>query len=195
MTVLLTSLLLAVPTAHAMDTPEVGQPAPEFSLQDLDGKTWTLSALKGRTVVLEWFNPGCPFVVAAHEGGPLKDLAAKQPEEVVWLAVNSGAPGKQGAEPSFNREAATKWNLDHPILMDPTGQVGRSYGASNTPQLVVVDGKGTLAYYGALDNAPFNEVKGGDKRIDYTADAIASVLAGTTPKPAKTKPYGCSVKY
>jgi hypothetical protein len=145
--------------------------------------------------VLEWFNPGCPFVVQAHEGGPLKDLATQQPDDVVWLAINSGAPGKQGADPAANVEAVAKWAMKHPVLMDPEGTVGKAYAASNTPQMVVVDPKGTLAYYGALDNAPFNEVKGGDKRLNYASDAIAAVRAGTTPEPARTKPYGCSVKY
>ncbi|MCA9570124.1 MAG: redoxin family protein [Myxococcales bacterium] len=197
MTLLLSSLIFGCSTpSEAAQQVEVGAPAPDFTLTDLDGKSWTLSALKGKTVVLEWFNPGCPFVVAAHEGpGPLADLAGKQPDQVVWLAVNSGAPGKQGADPAENREATQKWNMGHPVLMDPTGEVGKTYGASNTPQMVVVDAKGTLAYYGALDNAPLNEVKGGESRIDYAANAIAAVVKGEKPEPARTKPYGCSVKY
>lgn len=187
--------LLACSTPSVAASPEVGAPAPDFTLTDLDGTSWTLSELKGKTVVLEWFNPGCPFVVAAHEGGPLDDLAAKQPEGLVWLAVNSSAPGKQGAEKADNVKAAETWSMDHPILLDPTGSVGRLYDATNTPQMVVVDPQGKVAYYGALDNAPLNDVKGGGKHIPYTANAITAVLAGKTPKPARTKAYGCSVKY
>lgn len=191
---LLTSFVLSG-SALAGGAPAVGSQAPDFTLKDLDGKSWTLSDLKGRTVVLEWFNPGCPFVVAAHEKGGLKELAGSQPDSVVWLAVNSGAPGKQGADPAFNREAVTKWGIGHPVLLDPTGAVGHSYHATNTPQMVVIDATGKLAYYGALDNAPLNEVKGSSERLDYAADAIAAVLAGKSPRPDHTPPYGCSVKY
>lgn len=195
MTLIASVLLFACSTPTHAAGPSVGAPAPDFTLTDLEGKAWTLSALKGKTVVLEWFNPGCPFVKAAYEGGPLKDLASKQPEEVVWLAVNSGAPGKQGAGKSENISAVSAWSIDHPVLLDADGKVGHAYNATNTPQMVVVDSKGSIAYFGALDNAPFNQVKGGDKRIDYTANALAAVLANEPVKPAKTKPYGCSVKY
>jgi peroxiredoxin len=187
---LVTSLFL---TALAAD-PSIGSPAPAFSLSDLDGETWSLEALRGKTVVLEWFNPGCPFVVAAHEEGPLKDLAARSVgDDVVWLAINSGAPGKQGADPADNVAAREKWGMTHPVLLDPDGTVGKAYGAVNTPQLVVIDAKGTLQYWGALDNAPLNEARG--ERRPWTADAIAKVKAGEKAKPAKTKPWGCSVKY
>lgn len=196
MTLVLTALLACAgqtPSASAA-TAKVGQPAPDFTLPDLDGKDVTLSSFKGKPVVLEWFNPGCPFVVAAHEGdGPLAEMA-KERDEVVWLAVNSGAPGKQGHGIETNREAAEKWKLSHPILIDEKGQVGKTYGATNTPQMVVIDAAGVVQYWGALDNAPRNEAKGG-ARIPYTANAIQAVLDGKTPKPDDTKPWGCSVKY
>ncbi|MCB9673496.1 MAG: redoxin family protein [Alphaproteobacteria bacterium] len=196
MTLVLASLIACAgqtATASAA-TAEVGKPAPDFTLPDLDGKEVTLSSFKGKTVVLEWFNPGCPFVVAAHEGGPLEAMASKQPEGVVWLAVNSGAPGKQGHGVEANREAAAKWKIEHPILLDEKGTVGKQYGATNTPQMVVIDGEGVVQYWGALDNAPRND-SSGNKRVDYTGSAIQAVLAGETPKPDSTKPWGCSVKY
>ena len=84
--------------------------------------------------------------------------------------------------------------MSHPILLDEKGEVGKTYGATNTPQMVVIDGEGVVRYWGALDNAPRNDVKGAE-RIPYTANAIEAVLAGETPKPDKTKPWGCSVKY
>jgi peroxiredoxin len=183
--------LQAPPASAAI---EVDAAAPDFTLPDLDGKRHTLSDHRGKTVVLEWFNPGCPFVVAAHEDGPLKDMAASQPDDVVWLAVNSGAPGKQGHGVDANRKAATDWSMKHPILLDESGAVGKQYGATNTPQMVVIDPEGVVQYQGALDNAPLNEAKG-DERVAWTADAIAAVREGSDPKPDETKPWGCSVKY
>ncbi len=195
MTLFLSLLACSSPSADASQSEvKVGAPAPDFTLPDLDGKDVTLSSFKGKTVVLEWFNPGCPFVVSAHEGGPLETMASTQGDEVVWLAVNSGAPGNQGHGVEANRKAAADWKLTHPILLDEKGDVGHLYGATNTPQMVIIDKEGTVAYYGALDNAPRNQVKG-DKRVSWTANALGAVLAGDTPKPAKTKQWGCSVKY
>lgn len=173
---------------------EVGRPAPDFTLPDLDGKTVSLAAQLGKTVVLEWFNPGCPFVVKAHGEGPLADMASKQDADVVWLAINSGAPGKQGHGVEANRAAAEQWKMGHPILLDEKGEVGRAYGATNTPQMVVIDPKGTVAYAGALDNAPLGDVKG-ESLIPYTANAIAAVRSGAKVEPATTKAWGCGVKY
>ncbi|MEZ4322021.1 MAG: redoxin family protein [Myxococcota bacterium] len=197
MTLVLATLLACGGPATAATTAsaEVGAKAPDFTLPDLDGKKVSLSSFAGKTVVLEWFNPGCPFVVAAHdEGGPLAAKAAEQPEGVVWLAVNSGAPGKQGHGVEANKAAAEKWKMTHPILLDEAGEVGKLYGATNTPQMVVIDPEGVVRYWGALDNAPRNEVKG-NSRIDYTGRAISAVMAGEAVKPDHTPPWGCSVKY
>ncbi|MCO4746884.1 MAG: redoxin family protein [Proteobacteria bacterium] len=170
--------------------------APNFELTDLDGTTHTLESLRGKVVVLEWFNPGCPFVVAAHDGGPLGDMASRWGDkEVVWLAVNSGAPGKQGHGLDVNREAAGTWNMGHPILLDESGEVGKLFGAKTTPQMVVIDPEGQIAYEGALDNAPRGEVKGGGDRVPYTDNALTNVVAGEAARPAQTTPWGCSVKY
>lgn len=171
----------------------VGSQAPDFTLPDLSGKSVKLSDHRGKTVVLEWFNPGCPYVVFAHGEGPLKDLAARQPEQVVWLAINSGAPGKQGHGREVNLQAAADWSIGHPILLDEAGSVGRTYGARSTPQLFVIDPTGVIRYAGALDNAPFGKSEGA--RVDYAADAVAAVLAGTVVQPDHTPSYGCSVKY
>ncbi len=141
-------------------TAKIGEPAPAFSLPDLDGKTITLAELAGKTVVLEWFNPDCPFVKHAHGEGPLKTMAKDQTAKgVVWLAINSGAPGKQGTGAERNREAKTEWNLEHPILLDESGTVGHAYGATNTPHMFVIDPQGKLVYAGALDNAPLGSVE------------------------------------
>jgi hypothetical protein len=177
-------------------TAAIGQPAPDFELTDVDGKAHKLSDQKGKLVVLEWFNPGCPFVKYAHGSGPLKDMASKEMEQgVVWFSVNSGAPGKQGAGVDGSREGAKTYAMTNPILVDEAGNVGRSYGAEKTPHVFLVDTKGTLVYAGAIDNAPMGEVDGGGPVVNYLAEALASVRASKPVATAETKSYGCSVKY
>jgi peroxiredoxin len=185
---------VAAPVAGA----EVGKPAPDFELRDLDGKAVKLSAYRGKVVVLEWFNAGCPFVKAAHGKGSLK-TAAKDAmgKGVVWLAINSSAEGKQGAGVDANREGAKKFGLSHPVLLDTTGTVGHMYGATNTPHLFVIDEAGTLVYRGAVDNSPDGEGESptGGKLVSYV-DATLSDLAAKRPVAVpSTKAYGCGVKY
>ncbi|HEY8206736.1 MAG TPA: thioredoxin family protein [Myxococcaceae bacterium] len=176
----------------------VGAPAPDFTLKDLDGKPVKLADYKGKVVVLEWFNPGCPFVKAAHGKGSLKDTAQRQTKNgVVWLAINSGAPGKQGAGAETNREAKKSFNLDHPVLLDESGQAGRAYGATNTPHMFIIDKAGTLVYAGAIDNSPDGEGASptGGKLINYVDAALEDIAAGRPVKTSSSKAYGCSVKY
>lgn len=169
--------------------------APDFTLKDLDGKEHSLADLRGKVVVLEWFNPGCPFVKYAHGEGPLAELPARlMSDGVVWLAINSGAAGKQGHGADTNRKAAADWKMDYPVLIDEAGTVGKAYGAKTTPHMYIIDANGNLVYQGGLDNAPLGEEPEGG-RIDYVTSAIEAVQAGKTPDPAETKPYGCSVKY
>ena len=183
------------PLAQPGATASIGQPAPDFTLTAADGSSVKLSDFKGKRVVLEWFNPECPFVKKAHGDGPLKDLAARTTATgVVWLAINSGAPGKQGHGAEVNKKAAGEWSLTHPILLDEGGHVGKAYGATNTPHLFIVDDKGVLVYRGGLDNAPMGEPDGG-KRIAYLEDALAALAAGTPVPAADTRAWGCSVKY
>jgi peroxiredoxin len=199
----------AAPIAPANATPhaasvignehaEVGKPAPDFTLKDLEGRDVRLSSFKGKTVVLEWFNPGCPFVKASHTKGSLKEAARRQTKAgVVWLGVNSGAAGKQGAGVENSRDGAKTFNLDHPILIDESGTVGKMYGATNTPHMMVIDDKGTLVYRGAIDNSPDGEGESptGGKLVSYVDAAIADLGAGRPVATPETKAYGCSVKY
>lgn len=186
----------SVGQASSPTSPVAGETAPTFTLPDLDGTSYDLSSQQGKVVVLEWFNPGCPFVKEAHgPGGGLATLAKSYTDKgVVWWAVNSGAPGKQGHDPADNRTAAAEWSMAHPILVDPGGDVGRSYDAKTTPQMVIIDAEGKLAYNGAFDNAPMGKVKDGE-RIPYFANALDQVLAGEEVTVKATKPWGCSVKY
>ena len=186
------------PVSPGAEPAAVGKPAPDFALLDLDGRTVRLSEHKGKIVVLEWFNPECPYVKAAHTKGSLvgqaKTLGA---DGVVWLAVNSGAPGKQGAGIEKSRAGKQSFGLDHPILIDESGAVGKLYGAKRTPHLYVIDAEGVLVYRGAVDNSPDGEgasPKGGTL-VRYVPQAIEAVRAKKPVEVAETEAYGCSVKY
>jgi peroxiredoxin len=176
----------------------VGSPAPDFTLPDLDGHAVTLSSFKGKTVVLEWFNPGCPFVRSAHTVGSLKAAPARALSQgVVWLAINSAAPGRQGSDPEMNRKRAGEYAMAYPILLDPDGRVGHAYGATNTPHMFVVNGQGTLIYRGAIDNSPDGEGESpiGGNLVNYVDEALDATKANQPVKVPETKAYGCGVKY
>ena len=198
----------AAPKSDATDAPkpapspaqaaEIGKPAPEFELKDLDGKAVKLGSFRGKVVVLEWFNAGCPFVKAAHLKGSLKTAAKDaKAKGVVWLAVSSSADGKQGAGIDANREGVAKFGLDHPVLLDPTGSVGHMYGATNTPHLFVVDEGGTLVYRGAVDNSPDGEGESptGGKLVSYVTATLADLASKRPVAVPTTRAYGCGVKY
>jgi peroxiredoxin len=179
--------------------------APDFTLPDLDANQVSLRALRGKLVVLEWFNPDCPFVKHAHGKGPLQDLAKRrQSAKLVWLSINSSAPGKQGHGLERNRVAKTEYAIENPILLDESGEVGRRYGAEKTPHLFVIDAKGLLVYRGGLDNAPMGVVDDARPRLPgsaagalepYLENALDDVLKGRAARLADTPAYGCSVKY
>ena len=178
----------------------IGNKAPDFKLRDTEGSTHQLSQYEGKVVVLEWFNPGCPFVKYVHNNAIMNKkyetiIQEKTNEDnsVVWLAVNSSAVGKQGAGLKVNEQAREKWGLKYPVLLDETGEVGKQYNAMTTPQMYVINRKGVLVYAGALDNAPMGKASG--KEEAYFDDALKAVLKGEAVQVAQTKPYGCSVKY
>lgn len=177
---------------------QVGAQAPDFSLKDLDGKDVKLSDFKGKTVVLEWYNPECPFVKNSHTKGSLVDTAKRHTEKgVVWLAVNSGAPGKQGTGVEKNKASLDTFKLSHPVLLDEDGSVGKAYGAKHTPHMFVIDGEGKLVYKGAIDNSPDGEGGSptGGKLVNYVDAALEALAAGKPVQVSETEAYGCSVKY
>ena len=173
----------------------VGHVAPAFQLKDLNGKKHSLAKYKGKTIVLEWFNPECPFVVTVHsQGGVLETMAQKSVNNgTVWLAINSSAKGRQGHGAAKNRAAAKKWRMKHPILVDENGSVGKAYGAKTTPHIFVVDAKGKLVFKGAPDNAPRGK-RGGSYKA-YLSDALTDLAAGKRVRRAQSSSWGCSVKY
>jgi peroxiredoxin len=177
---------------------QVGAAAPDFTLKDLEGKAVKLADHRGKVVVLEWFNPDCPYVKASHTKGSLAGAARRHTQkEVVWLTINSGAPGKQGAGAERNRDARRAFNLEHPLLLDESGEVGRAYGATNTPHMYVIDKAGKLVYKGAIDNSPDGEGASpqGGKLVSYVDAALEDLAAGRPVRTAETKAYGCGVKY
>ncbi|MFT3870622.1 MAG: redoxin domain-containing protein [Nibricoccus sp.] len=179
---------------------EIGQPAPDFTLTDLDGKTHKLSDLKGKTVVLEWHNPNCPFVKKHYEksGNIPATQKAATADGVVWLTINSGAPGKEGADftAAQTKEYLQKNNAATTAYMhDRDGKVGHLYGAKTTPQIYVIDAKGTLVYNGAIDSIRSSNAEDIAKATNYATAALASVKAGKPVEKATSEPYGCSVKY
>ena len=178
--------------------PAIGSKAPNFSLSDTNGKTHTLSDYKGRTVVLEWTNFGCPFVVKHYESGNMQSLQKKWAEKgIVWLSICSSAKGKEGhMTPSeWNKEIAGHKSASTAYLLDESGQVGKSYGAKTTPHMFIIDAKGSLVYKGAIDDKPTykqSDVKGAHNHVDA---ALTDLAAGKPVQKSSTEPYGCSVKY
>lgn len=171
---------------------ETGRPAPDFQLTDVTGKSHRLSDFKGRTVVLEWTNPGCPVVQRHyHSGAMQRTQQAATADGVVWLAVQTG-PGTDAAAQAWlgeQKAAATAY------LRDTDGKVGRAYAAKATPHLYVIDAKGTLVYQGAIDDQPSAGRAETLKAHNYVGAALASLKAGRPIEKANTQAYGCAVKY
>lgn len=186
--------LHALPTDGTMANLQdiVGKPVADFTLTDSEGKTHTLSEYlsDGKIVVLEWFNATCPYVVRHYKGdSTMNDTVAKyEGKDVVWLAVASG----KTADPEANQKAREGWEMAHPVLMDPTGDVGRAFGSKNTPTMYVINTDGVLAYGGGIDD---NANGRNDSPTNFVVEAVDSLLSGSNLTTTYAKPYGCSVKY
>ncbi len=192
----LTAAVFAV-GAHASAV--VGQPAPGFTLTDIKGTTHNLADFKGKTVVLEWVNPECPFVVKHYEkSGNMPALQkAATADGVVWLSINSGAAGKQGDfAPAQVAEWTTKTGAaPAAYLRDSDGKVGKLYGAKTTPHLFVITPDGKVAYNGAIDSIKSADAGDIAKSENYLTAALAAVKKNAPVATSSTQPYGCSVKY
>jgi peroxiredoxin len=191
----LASLMIAGPMLYGAEPAAKTKltKAPDFALKNYDGKEYKLSDYKGKIVVLEWFNYECPFSRYNYEKTTAdNDLAAKYKDKnVVWLAINS--TGHQTAEK--NKEFAEQFKVNHPILDDSTGKVGKAYGAMTTPHIYIIDTEGNTVYRGAFDNAPIGKIPENEKYVNYIDKALDELTAGKPITTAQTKPYGCSVKY
>jgi peroxiredoxin len=185
---MLAGAVLAAP-APAQALARVGKAAPAFSVKDEQGKKHRLADYRGKVLVLEWTNPECPFVKRHYRKKTMTRLAkAFGGREVVWLAVNSSHFNK----PADTRAWRRQQGLPYATLQDPGGKLGRAFGARTTPHMFVIGPKSIVRYVGAIDDDPYGE---NDKPKNYVKGSLQALLAGKDPRPAKTKPYGCSVKY
>jgi peroxiredoxin len=175
----------------------VGQQAPDFSLEDASGKTVSLSDFKGKTVVLEWINPGCPFVRKFYNE---QDMPAFQEKArkmgVVWLSINSTNPDHRDyMTPEETRAWAKEHGHEVPWLLDTEGTVGKAYGAVTTPHMFVINESGNIVYQGAIDTIRDTKPESVSKATNYVMEALTAMDKGGSFPNAQTRPYGCSVKY
>jgi thiol-disulfide isomerase/thioredoxin len=177
---------------------EPGDAAPAFTVKNVKGEEVSLAKQKGKVVVLEWVNYECPFVKKHYGSGNIPKLQEKYTgKDVVWITVNSSAEGQQGylAAEELAARSEKEGNKASQIVLDTDGTVGKAYGAKTTPQLVVIDKEGKVAYNGAIDSKATTEAADIASADSYISMALDSVLAGKTVDKAKTQPYGCGVKY
>ena len=177
---------------------EVGEPAPSFTLKAADGDKHSLSDFEGQYVVLEWLNFGCPFVGKHYGSGNMQRLQDTYTDEgVVWLSIVSSAPGKQGYYPPDEMvEQKKKHDGDMTaILMDPDGEVGKTYGATVTPHMYVVSPKGELLYRGGIDDKPTTDEADIEGATNYVRMALDAAMNGEEVRPKRAEPYGCTIKY
>jgi peroxiredoxin len=200
--ILRTLVLAAFTVSGSAYAAAVGQPAPGFSAADTHGKPVKLSALKGKTVVLEWHNPDCPFVKSQYKGKMQKLQKKWTDQGVVWLSIISSAPGLEGSVDAAGANADVKETQSNvtATLLDPTGKIGHAYGAKSTPHMFVIDPKGVLIYNGAIDNAPLEDAaadktQDGTPYVNYVDQALTQSQAGQKVATPSTAPYGCGVKY
>lgn len=173
-------------------------PAPAFELADTKGDVHKLSDYAGKFVVLEWYNPDCPFVKKHHLSGSMAGLQTKWAEHgVIWLAVNSSAPGKQGNYTGTEHEAILTERGAKPtaLLLDADGTVGHAYGARTTPHMFVIDPAGEIIYQGAIDDKPTADQADLEGARNHVDSALEEALNGQPVSVASSDPYGCSVKY
>ena len=192
-------LSIDVSTAlFAADSPAVGTNAPDFSLTDSKGKTQSVSQYKGKYVVLEWFNPECPFVKKHYGSGNMQKLQEEfTAKGVVWLSIDSSAPGLEGnlTAEQANAKIAEWKTKQTALVLDPEGKAGRAYGAKNTPHMFVINPEGKIVYEGAIDSKATPNPSDIASSTNYVKVALEESLAGKTVSNANTRPYGCSVKY
>jgi peroxiredoxin len=177
---------------------KVGNPAPGFTAVDVENKQQKLSDFKGKYVVLEWHNQGCPYTRKHYESGNMQRLQKEWTAKgVVWLTVISSVPGTQGfVTPAQEKEYLKQMNAaPTDVLIDPAGTLGRLYEAKATPQMYVIDPAGTLIYQGAIDDKPSSDKADIPKAKNYISAALTESLAGKPVTEATTSPYGCSIKY
>jgi peroxiredoxin len=191
-------LLLAAPAASAQSQATVGDSAPNFTLPDTEGEEHTLADYEGKYVVLEWLNFGCPFVGKHYGSGNMQRLQETYTDEgVVWLSIVSSAEGRQGYYPPAEMKAQKKKHNGNmtAILLDPSGTVGKTYGAKVTPHMYVINPDGELIYKGGIDDRPTTDEADIEGATNYVRNALNQAMNGEEVSPKTAQPYGCTVKY
>jgi len=188
----------SLPLVASAQSARVGAPAPAFSATDSRGQTQSLAQYRGKYVVLEWHNQGCPYTIKHYASGNMQALQKEWTAKgVVWFTVISSARGEQGyvTPGQENAYLAQMHAVPTAVLLDTDGKVGRLYNAKTTPQMIVIDPAGKVIYDGAIDDRPtpdVSDIKGAD---NYLTDALTEAMAGKPVAKSVTRPYGCSVKY
>jgi peroxiredoxin len=180
------------------ETPRVGAPAPAFAATDSNGKTEALDQFRGKYVVLEWHNQGCPYTRKHYVSGNMQALQKEWTAKgVAWFTVISSAPGSQGYVTPDQENAYLQKMHAAPtaVLMDPTGKLGHLYDARTTPEMYVIDPQGKLIYVGAIDDKPTPDAEDIQGARNYVSDALTEAMAGKAVATPYTRSYGCSVKY
>ena len=191
-------LVACAPEAAAVAAPPIGSQAPNFRVADANGQPVTLDQFKGKTVVLEWNNPGCPYVKKHYDSGNIqRTQAAARKDGVVWLSVNSGAAGNQRYMNGAHAKAFVAAQKAQPTayLLDTNGVVGTGYGAKTTPHLYIVDRRGTLVYMGGIDDKPTPNPADIGRARNHVLAALGELKAGKPVSVPTSRPYGCNVKY
>ena len=186
---------LASPLAAAQKNGAIAQ---DFKLTDVNGQTVQLSQFRGKTVILEWHNPGCPFVSKHYGSGNMQATQkAAREQGAIWLTINSGAEGKQGHMTGAEAKALIdRQNIQSTdYLLDPKGLVGKAYGARTTPHLYIIDGSGILVYQGGIDDRPTANTADIKDARNHVLAALKEMRSGNKISVAQSRPYGCSVKY
>ena len=188
----------AVETTPASTTAGQAGVAPAFTLTDSEGVQRSLSDFRGKTVVIEWTNEGCPYVQKHYSSGAMQALQQEAVgDDVVWLTIISSAPGKQGYVEGEEARAWKARNNAHSthLLLDPEGTVGRAYGAMTTPDMRVIDGEGRILFAGGIDDRPTNKVEDLEGANNFVRAALEDLEANRPIRTAYAQPYGCSIKY
>ena len=189
---------LCLAAAPALAAPQIGKAAPNFSLTDINGRAVSLNQFKGKTVVLEWNNPECPFVRKHYGSGNMqRTQAAAKKDGVVWLSINSSAPGKQGHMNARQAKGVVAQQKAQPTayLLDPNGVVGKTYDAKTTPHMYIVNKAGALVYAGGIDDKPTPNPADINGARNHVLAALAELKAGKPVSVPTSRPYGCNVKY
>jgi alkyl hydroperoxide reductase subunit AhpC len=189
-------VLCAVPLLIA--AAKVGDAAPEFTATASTGKTVRLADYRGKYVVLEWHNNGCPYVGKHYNSGNMQRLQKQWTSRgVVWFTVLSSAPGKQGYATAAeeNNYLVKMQAAPTAALLDPTGEIGHLYDAKTSPQMVVINPQGVVIYSGAIDDRPTTDLQDVQGATNYVGLALEQAMAGKPVQTPATRPYGCSVKY